>query len=120
MANLHSGKCTSHDLKAWLPKTLHISSRTLFILSVCPSVCGWKAVDIFCLMLNLEQTSLKNNEVKRVSLSDTIDSGIPNLLQTLSIKICANSFAPICVFVRANTVILESLSTNTMIAVLPS
>jgi len=44
---------------------------------VCPSVCGWNAVDSFSFTPNSQCNSVQNMDVNFVSLSETIDIGSP-------------------------------------------
>jgi len=67
--------------------------NVLFITSVCPSVCGWYAVDNASLTSNNLCNSCQNLLVKRLSRSEMMDVGRPCSLKMLSRNWCATSTA---------------------------
>ena len=77
--------CGSHVIQSFcvsLQKLRRYCSSHWFVRSDCPSVCGWKAVDIFCCMPSVLHKSLANFDVNLVSLSEIIFFGSPNRLYT--------------------------------------
>jgi len=49
------------------------------MISVCPSVCGWKAVDSFNTTPNIRQNSFQKADTNCGPWSETIDSGAPQM-----------------------------------------
>jgi len=105
----------------WLGKTkcLNVSSRVLFILSVCPSVWGWKAVDKRWLVPRISRRAVMKRPVKRGSLSLTIALGRPWCFMTWLTYRRAVSSPVTCTVVGMRCVILDNLSTTTKSAVCP-
>ena len=88
--------------------------------SVCPLVCGWKAVDNFVWIPNIKFSSLVNSATNCGSLSDTTFSSKPCSLYTLSLKSLTNPFADISSIVAMKCVIFDNLSQTTKIASFPA
>ena len=65
-------------------------SRIAFVLSVCPSVCGWKAVLNHLSIPKFFVVSFHNSEVNRLPLSVMISLGIPCRRTTCCMKSVAN------------------------------
>jgi hypothetical protein len=77
---------SSTQLFCWkLPKTQRYCSNSWLTLSVSPSVCGWKAVDMVDLTPSLFHTSCMTLDTNWGPLSDITWQGSPVHLQTLSI-----------------------------------
>jgi hypothetical protein len=57
---------------------LRYCSTQVFIHSVCPSVCGWNAVDRFCYTPRFLQSVLEKLDAKQESRSEMICLEIPN------------------------------------------
>ncbi len=58
-------------------KNLNAIFTVWLVLSDCPSVCGWYAVDISNLVSSLLNRALQNSDINFGSLSEMILSGIP-------------------------------------------
>jgi len=61
--------------------------------TVCPSVCGWKAVDIRDRIPDSRRNSFHTADVKQESRSDTMSAGRPWYFQTSHANILAKSDA---------------------------
>ena len=90
-----------------------ICSSVRFILSVCPSVCGWYAEENNSFDSSVSKTARQNRLINRGSRSDTIDCGIPCKRKTLSKNICANPILSTVEDTGAKWAILLNLSTKT-------
>ncbi len=58
-------------------KNRSATSTVWLVLSDCPSVCGWYAVDMSSLVPNFLNKVVQNSEMNLGSLSEMISSGIP-------------------------------------------
>src|SRR5579864_7406242 len=88
-------------------------SAVWFVLSVWPSVCGWKAVESLFLRPRDLVRAFQNCEVKIEPRSETIESGMPWRRITWCKNNCANSGAVVVLLQGARWHILVSLSTTT-------
>src|SRR5712672_2725927 len=62
----------------WLPQySRRYCSRDWLVLSLCPSVCGWYAEEMFCLILSRSHNSLEKLDANRGSRSDMTFLGSP-------------------------------------------
>ena len=89
------------------------------VLSDWPSVCGWKAV-LKCNLVPIASCSFgQNQEVKRGSLSDTMDTGAPCSLTISSTYNCAYLSREWVLLVAMKWADFVNLSTITQIASCP-
>ena len=119
MANSMHGSSCSQLLCVGSIKCLNMSSRTLFTLSVLPSVWGWYAELSAWVTPKRANKACHNLLVKRGSLSDTNSRGKPWCLNTLSKKMSARFSALTSSVHGAKCTILDRRSTNTTMAVAP-
>ena len=101
-------------------KARRYCSRVWLAHSVCPSVCGSKAVDKVSLVSMSLKSICQNLDVNLGSLSDTITRGRPWSQKTVLKKMFATSTAVAVVVVGWRWTIFESRSMNTTIALYPS
>lgn len=96
-----------------------MSSRVRFVLSVCPSVCGWKAVDMDSLTPVSLNSVRQNLLVNFVSRSDMMAFGSPCSRNMLSKNSLAVFGAVVVVSVGIRCTIFDSRSTTTRMASCP-
>ena len=98
---------------------LRYCSNSWFTLSVCPSVCGWNAVDNLLLISNILFNSCINPAANCGPLSEMMLSGNPCSFHTLSLNNLANPSADVFSVVGIKWTILVSRSTTSRILSYP-
>ena len=91
----------------------------LFMISVCPSVCGWYDELIFSLVPNVLKRTFQNSDVNLESRSDTKVLGMPWCLNTVSWKTLAICMADMLALTGIILTYLDKRSTNTAMASCP-
>jgi hypothetical protein len=84
MANSIAGSLSSQSSCVASTLFLSMSSKTLFTLSVCLSVCGWYAVDKVCFVPSDWHSALVNALINCGPLSETVFWGTPWSFHTFS------------------------------------
>ena len=88
-----------------------------FILSVCPLVWGWKALEGRSLMFSREHSCSQTTDMNRASLSEMMDRGNPWYLtiyrmnwSAVSTAVASFQVGMKCVILVARSVIVSTLS----------
>src|ERR1700722_3084917 len=116
---LHTLEPSAQSVCQWLMNTRRYCSTSWFTLSVCPSVCGWYAVERFpCVPTSLYK-SFMNCVANWGPLSLITFLGILYLLHTWSLKILATPWAVTPVCVGRMMIILVNISHITRITLYP-
>jgi hypothetical protein len=89
------------------------------IHSICPSVCGWNAVERFCLIPRCQHNSFMNPDLNCDPWSLMMTSGIPWFRNILSWKILVTPSLVIVMFHSCTTALLPCLSEATKSACIP-
>jgi len=90
-ANCATGKSVTRLSCWWLTYHCRSSSSIWLTRSVCPSVCGWYAADIFCLVPRYAMRNCQNFEVKSFSRSEITSLGSLWFATMTRLKVYARS-----------------------------
>ena len=101
-------------------KNLRYYSNSWFICLVCPSVCGWKAINSFISIPNILFNSFVNSAANYGSLSSTTLSGNLCNFHTLFLNNLANPFTNVPSVVATKYIILNNLLQTTSITSFPA
>jgi hypothetical protein len=90
-----------------------------FMSLVWPLVCGWYAINLFCLMPSNEKSSVRYLEMNLVSRSWMIFLGSPWSWMMWSLKICTNPCEVSSIWMGLNLTALVKQSTITRMVLYP-
>ena len=119
-ANLADTNYSSQSFCLWSTKNLRYYSSSWFILSICPSVCGWYDINSFVSIPSILFNSFVISIANCGSWSDIILSSNLCNFHTLSLNNLANSSTVIPSVVATKYVILENLLQTTRITSFPA